>query len=178
MTSHPAAERRDDFRDSTRRGDRPPTADVERALASLADGSAPASPAHRRPIENACVAVADVESAAAFVSGGGLADLRRAVADARRRGDDAARRLGRTVLETLARFRAAAADPSDTCQRPPERREDTRDSDRPENSGEGRGRAGSGVVPQGVTAREATPEEYFHRAHGTILPGGGQSRDR
>jgi hypothetical protein len=128
--------------------------------------------------------VADVESAAAFVSGGGLSDLRRAVADARRRGDDTALRLGRNVLATLARFRAAAGDDpsdsreSDSSQNQHERREGVRDADRRDCSGGGRSCTGPGVVARGETALEAAPEEYFHRAHGTILPGGGQSRDR
>ncbi|MFB6080215.1 MAG: hypothetical protein ABEJ81_04380 [Haloferacaceae archaeon] len=66
------------------------------AVRRLAEG-----PDHRATVAAAAAATRDVERAAAFVSGGGLTRLDRAIAAGERAGDDRAARIGRVVRDAL-----------------------------------------------------------------------------
>ncbi|NHX35676.1 MULTISPECIES: hypothetical protein [Halolamina] len=95
---------------------------VAGALARLANGAARHRERHtddtqfrrvehpRRVVADAEAAMDRVSTAAAFVDADREADLRRAVALADRRGDDALAARGRDVLSTLSALRDAAAD--------------------------------------------------------------------
>ncbi|MFB6280613.1 MAG: hypothetical protein ABEH40_01170 [Haloferacaceae archaeon] len=61
----------------------------------------PGDPDHRATVAVAAAATRDVERAAAFVDGGGLARLDRAIAAARRADDAAAVRVGRAARGAL-----------------------------------------------------------------------------
>ena len=82
-------------------------AEVAAALARLVD-DAPDSARARRVVDEAETAFSDVETAARFVDDGGEPRLRAAVELAHGRGDDDVADRGRTLLKSLARYRAAA----------------------------------------------------------------------
>jgi hypothetical protein len=81
--------------------------EVRAALRSLVDGTVPD---HAAVVDDATAALTDVEAAAAFVEGGGMARLDAAVRAADRAGDPEIARRGRRALAALRRCRRAAAD--------------------------------------------------------------------
>lgn len=83
-------------------------ADVAAALRWLAARSTPERPAPRSVVADAEAAFRDVESAATFLETGGECRLRTAVDAARREGEADVADRGRTLLETLERYRAVA----------------------------------------------------------------------
>jgi hypothetical protein len=85
-----------------------PTA-VAAALTRLTDQSAPHRPDHRRVVEDAERAVRTLGDAATFLDRSGEERLGAAVAAARRWGDDDVADRGQTVLDSLTRYRNAAA---------------------------------------------------------------------
>jgi hypothetical protein len=143
--------------------ERPSVEAVSAALASLADGTAPRSVDadsidHRRVVRAANRATRRVQTAATFVSDGGLARLRDAVRAARRRGDRDVARRGQAVLDSMARYRRAAA----TNESVPDDRSASGTGGRETDDGDGR--------------VDATPGG--DRSRGTILPGDGQPSGR
>ena len=94
----------------------PSSAAVAAALTRLADQSAPHRPDHRRIVEDAERACRDLGDAADFLEHDGDARLRAAVAAARRWEDDDVADRGETLLDSLARYRdAAASAPDEAC---------------------------------------------------------------
>ncbi|MFC6988157.1 hypothetical protein ACFQJD_04485 [Haloplanus sp. GCM10025708] len=89
-------------------------ATVKDALASLAADDPGATPAYRRPIDEASSAADDVTATAAFAADGGVVRLRRAIRAAARRDDEAAATAGREALARIERYRRAAVETADS----------------------------------------------------------------
>jgi hypothetical protein len=138
---------------------------VRAALASLADGTAPRTvdtdPVdHRRVVRVANRSMRRVETAAAFVSDGGLTRLSDAVRGARRRGDEDVARRGQAVLESMAEYRCAAAGQGAV----------------PDDGGRASAADEAASADDVDDSTQDAPGD--DRSRGTILPGDGQTWDR
>lgn len=131
---------------------------VTRALAALADGSAPEGPDHRTVVESAVDAVGSVEGAAAFVAADGRRRLRRAVSLADRRDDEEALRAGRRALSALADYRRVAGGEAVAANG--------------DDAGAGRGRP----CERGDAGGERA--DHFRSGRGTVLGDGGKGSRR